>query len=276
MYRTFLALLLALCSCASYRDYRGIIHCHSKYSHDSEGTYEEILAAAKSAKVDFVIMTDHPPKDDPGLPLREGWRGVHDGVLFIQGAELGSQILAIGIREPVTASGRQAKIDAIHAQGGLAFIAHPEEVTTWDSFTGFDGMEIYNVHAAFKKHQRDAKFIAAAMKQLKEDPEHLFLMLCETDEAILARWRTLKVSGIAGNDAHQNVNILGVQVDPYVRNFRFVSTHVYAKELTEEAILEALKAGRCYVAFDLIGNPKELDHEPTREFRGKRYPWILK
>src|SRR5258706_15709512 len=68
-------------------DFRGIIHCHSKYSHDSKGTYEEILAAAKAAKVDFICMTDHPPKDDKGLPLREGWTGLHDGVLFIQGAE---------------------------------------------------------------------------------------------------------------------------------------------------------------------------------------------
>jgi hypothetical protein len=85
------------------RDFRGIIHCHSLFSHDSKGTYEEILAAAKAAKIDFICMTDHPPKDDKGRPLREGWTGIHDGVLFIQGAEYSDQILALGIKEPITA-----------------------------------------------------------------------------------------------------------------------------------------------------------------------------
>jgi hypothetical protein len=55
------------------REFRGIIHCHSLFSHDSKGTYEEILAAAKAAKIDFICMTDHPPKDDKGRSLREGW-----------------------------------------------------------------------------------------------------------------------------------------------------------------------------------------------------------
>ena len=127
----FLAVLLASCAggplpapTRPLRDFRGIIHCHSKYSHDSRGSYEEILAAAKAAKIDFVCMTDHPPKDDPGLPLREGWRGMRDGVLFIQGAEYGDNLLALGLKEPVTAKGRPARIDAIHAQGGLAFVCH--------------------------------------------------------------------------------------------------------------------------------------------------------
>jgi hypothetical protein len=68
---SFFVLLLASCSGSpptppvkALRDYRGIIHCHSKYSHDSQGTYEEILAAAKAAKVDFICMTDHPPSGD--------------------------------------------------------------------------------------------------------------------------------------------------------------------------------------------------------------------
>jgi hypothetical protein len=72
----FCVLLLSGCSqpeiqkpIKPLRDFRGIIHCHSKYSHDSKGTYEEILAAAKAAKVDFICMTDHPPSGDKVLPL---------------------------------------------------------------------------------------------------------------------------------------------------------------------------------------------------------------
>ncbi len=239
------------------REFRGIIHCHSLYSHDSKGTYEEILAAAKAAKVDFVCITDHPPKGDPGLSLREGWKGIRDGVLFIQGHELaGSNLLAIGIREPVRGATPAEKIADIHRQGGVAIVSHPEEVKDWEPYLAADGMEIFNVHAAFKKLRADPPRLAAALKAVKEDPDRSFLSLQELDPAVIAKWdeinRTRRFVGVAGNDAHQNVNVLGLQLDPYPRVFKFVSTHVMAEELTESSVLEALRAGRCFVAFETL------------------------
>jgi hypothetical protein len=239
------------------RDFRGIIHCHSMYSHDSKGTYPEILAAAKAAKVDFVVITDHPP-DDRGLPLREGWRGLRDGVLFIQGAELaGSNLLAVGIREPVSGGTIYEKILSIRMQGGLAFVSHPEEVKDWEAYSTADGMEVYNVHAALKRRTKsDPELIPRAIEMLATDPERVFTLLQETDPAILRRWeeenKRRPFTGIAGNDAHQNVKLAGYQVDPYERAFKFVSTHVLAEELTEPAVLDALKRGRCYVAFEVL------------------------
>jgi hypothetical protein len=238
------------------RDYRGIIHCHSKYSHDSQGTYEEILAAAKAAKVDFVCMTDHPPSGDKGLPLREGWRGIHDGVLFIQGAEYSDQILGLGLKEPISGKDRRSTIKAIHEQGGVAIACHPEEIDDWDAYAEADGMEIYNVHATLKRKFKDKAFLLEVAKAMKEDPEHSFQLLQELDPAILQKWdeinRTRPFTGIAGNDAHQNVKPFGLQLDPYPRAFKFVSTHVLADELREEVILGALRAGRSYVAFDIV------------------------
>src|SRR6185295_15658324 len=166
--RLALLLVVALAGCSQpgihtpikpLRDYRGIIHCHSKYSHDSKGTYEEILAAAKAAKVDFVCMTDHPPSGDKGLPLREGWRGIHDGVLFIQGAEYSDQILGLGLKEPISGKDRRETIKAIHEQGGVAIACHPEEIDDWDAFAEADGMEIYNVHATLKRKSKDKTFM---------------------------------------------------------------------------------------------------------------------
>lgn len=256
-----LALLLASCrggapQARPLRDFRGIIHCHSLHSHDSKGTYEEILAAAKAAGIDFVLMTDHPPKDDEARPLREGWNGVRDGVLFVRGAEYaGQHLLALGIREPARGDVR-ARIKAIHAQGGLAVISHPEEVTDWDAFAEADAIEVYNVHAAFKRRQRDPRFLSQVLKTLKEDPERGFEPLRELDPAIVAKWQELKKPGLAANDAHQNVNLFGLQLDPYPRAFRFVTTHVLAEELSERAVLDAIRRGRCYVRFE--GGP-----EPT-------------
>jgi len=240
------------------RDFRGIIHCHSKYSHDSQGTYEEILAAAKAAKVDFICMTDHPPAGDKGLPLREGWTGIHDGVLFIQGAEYSDQILGLGLKQPISGKDRRETIKAIHAQGGVAIACHPEEIDDWDAYAEADGMEIYNVHATLKRKSKDKLFMVEVVKKLKEDPEHSFQLLQDLDPAIVKKFdeqaslRLGAFSCIAGNDAHQNVKPFGLQLDPYARAFRFVSTHVLAPELTQEAILQALKTQRAYVAFDLL------------------------
>jgi len=261
------------------RDFRGIIHCHSLYSHDSRGTYEEILAAAKAAQVDFICMTDHPPSGDPGLPLREGWRGLHDGVLFIQGAEYSDHILGLGLTAPVQFKDREGTIRTIHEQGGIAIACHPEGIHDWSEFALADGMEIYNVHAAVLRHRNDPAFAAKVIKRLKEDPEHSFQLLQELDPAVLATWDEINKSrpfpGIAGNDAHQNVQFLGAQLDPYPRAFRFVSTHVLAGDLTERGVLDAIRRGRCYVAFDSLkpfrlGEPRTGMPDPRAEVRSYR------
>jgi hypothetical protein len=244
-------------------DFRGIIHCHSLYSHDSKGTYEEILDAAKAARVDFICMTDHPPKGDHGLSLREGWKGLHDGVLFIQGAEYGDNILGLGLKEPISGKDRRGTIRAIHDQGGVAIACHPEGIADWSEFDEADGMEIYNVHATVMKHRNDPLFAAQVVKKLKEDPEHSFRLLQELDPAIVATWDEINAkrpfTGIAGNDAHQNVNFLGLQLDPYARAFKFVATHVLAEDLTEKSVLGALREGRCYVEFEQVATNPDPD-----------------
>ncbi|HOW65560.1 MAG TPA: hypothetical protein P5186_23220 [Candidatus Paceibacterota bacterium] len=44
------------------------------------------------------------------------------------------------------------------------------------------------------------------------------------------------------------------QLDPYERMTRFVTTHVLARRLDEASILDALKAGRAFVGFDLVAD----------------------
>ncbi|HEX7896653.1 MAG TPA: PHP domain-containing protein [Planctomycetota bacterium] len=267
------------------REYRGILHCHSLHSHDSKGTYEEILAAAKAAKIDFIAMTDHPPKDET-IPFREGWRGLHDGVLFLQGAEYaGQHLLAVGTREPVHGSTAE-KIEAIHRQGGLAFLSHPEEVEDWTPYAAADGVEIYNVHAALKKRLKEPGFIPEVLRALKADPETSFQLLRRLDPDILAKWdavnRIRPFTGIAANDAHQNTAFFGTRLDPYPRAFRFVTTRVRAAALTEAAILDALRAGRCRVEFSDAPDPRDVETVVVGARRelwirkdGERRPWIL-
>jgi hypothetical protein len=48
--------------------------------------------------------------------------------------------------------------------------------------------------------------------------------------------------------------VFHLQLDPYERMGRFVGTHVLALELSEAAILDALRAGRAFVGFDRIAD----------------------
>lgn len=268
MNRIGLSVLLFVAGCSSaaeekdrsLRDFRGAIHVHTLYSHDSSGTYEEILAAAKRVGLDFVVITDHPPAEDPGRPLRLGWRGLHDGVLFIQGAELRHNILAVGIREPVRGEGRPGRIDEIHRQGGVAIASHVEEIDDWD-FAGCDGIEIFNIHTSFKGLQKDPKRFAEAIREFRSNPDEAWKRLCVPQKAQMEAWDRVsavrRVAAVAGNDAHQNT----FGLDPYWRSLGFVSTHVLATELTEEAILDGLRQGRTYVTFD---GAKDLDGRVPR------------
>src|SRR5262249_41070187 len=68
-----------------YRDFRGVLHAHAEDSTHTGGTGGELLAAAKSPGVQFVMLTDHvrPPRDF----VNADSRGMKEGVLFLPGAE---------------------------------------------------------------------------------------------------------------------------------------------------------------------------------------------
>ena len=70
---------------AGLNDYRAILHAHAEDSSHTGGTRPEMLAEAKRAGVDAILLTDHyrPPRDF----VTESWRGLRDDVLFIPGSE---------------------------------------------------------------------------------------------------------------------------------------------------------------------------------------------
>lgn len=211
--------LLLLAACSGLNDYRGVIHCHSYRSHDSDGTLDEIVAAAREAGVDFIMMTDHPA-DEPQPAIR----GMHGGVLFFDGAET---------------KGR------LWIEDRLVFVAHPEDFRDWND-AALDGMEIYNTHADVKG---DPKVLTA----LGYAPGKRFLSFWDPPAAFLAKWDEMtqrrRFVGIAGNDAHQNIRVGDVQLDPYAHSFRFVNTHVLARSIDDVA--ESLRMGRAFVAFEM-------------------------
>jgi hypothetical protein len=55
-----------------------------------------------------------------------------------------------------------------------------------------------------------------------------------------------------------------LDLDPYVRSFRHVSTHLLLRETTEKQVWEALSEGRAYVSFDWLADPTGFVYEAVR------------
>ena len=290
---------------AGWAEYRGILHSHSKYSHDSEVPFEEILRALKSARLDFICLSDHPIAERADFDLQ--WRGLHDGKLFIPGFEMKEGIMPFGVAAGIVLSNQTDSATLarqISENGGLLFYAHPEESRDWDR-PELVGMEIYNIHSDFKHFaRRPSALVPDLLINQRRYPEHVLRMLFSRPADFLHHWddlnRTRHITGVAGNDCHQNVGFRGfytrsgtirvedtspktlkefklnwftrplarlflgplqpdrklfhIQLDPYERMARFVNTHVLAHELSEPAILDALRAGRVFVGFDMIAD----------------------
>ncbi len=49
--------------------------------------------------------------------------------------------------------------------------------------------------------------------------------------------------------------ILEIDLDPYERSYRHVSTHLLMNDITRESVWDALRSGRAYVAFDWMADP---------------------
>src|SRR6185436_8147446 len=67
-------------------EFRANLHVHSSLSHDSRGTIEEIVTAAKRAGTQVLLFTEHPA--DSYDFFRDGHHGTIDGVLLVPGAEM--------------------------------------------------------------------------------------------------------------------------------------------------------------------------------------------
>jgi hypothetical protein len=291
---------------SGWTEFRGVCHSHSKFSHDSDVEFPEILAAAKTADISFIFMSDHCTNHKADYSKQ--WRGMHDGVLFSPGFEMEHGFMPWGLpSETVLDSSTEehALAAQIHQAGGLLFFAHSEETRLWD-LPELNGMEIYNIHSDVKENGYGNVFKDAFIS-LNKYPDQVFRTLYHRQTDILKHWddlnRSRKLVGIGANDCHRNNGFQGFytdhdtflvksnapddegkeyklnaltrtllrlfpgslepgarlfrfELDPYERSIRFTNTHLLARELTEPALLDALKEGRAFVAFDMIADAR--------------------
>lgn len=197
---------------SGYEDVRTLLHVHSSFSHDSRGTIDEIIAAAKDANVRVIMFSEHPANSYDYFI--DGHRGVKDGVLLIPGAETGG-FLAFprqSIQSQATNS-PQAYSDLVRSTGGLAFLSHLEERMDWE-IANVSGAEIYNTHADFKEETRFLAAFRAPLTMfglvgaLKQYPQEVFGAVLDYPADYLKRYDQLcqvaRHTGVSANDAHHN------------------------------------------------------------------------
>ena len=197
---------------SGYDDVRTLLHVHSAFSHDSRGTLEEIISAAKQAGVRVILFSEHPASHYDYVD--DGHRGVRDGVLLIGGAET-SGFLAWPTRsiQKEKTDSPQAYADLVRSTGGMVFLSHLEERMDWD-IKGLTGTEIYNTHADFKNEPRllaslrSPLTLFTLMGAVKLYPQEVFGALLDYPADYLARYDELcqheRLTGVSANDSHHN------------------------------------------------------------------------
>lgn len=268
---------------SNFVEFKGVLHVHSFLGGHSNGGFDEIIAAAKSNGLNFVIMTEHT--SDHFSTSDMTLKGTYGGVLFVNGNEAvlansdrlllvpgvaAADLIIVDVQDSYAGS-----LNDIATRGrgdkGLTFVAYPEKFSGWDT-NFYDGIEIYNIYTNAQQINSAVIFFDA-LWSYRSYPDLLFANFYRRPAESLRRWdqviakRGRSVVGIAGNDAHSNVGIslvdssgntlVGFKLDPYERSFRLVRLHVLlpaGQELSRDSLLAALKAGHAFIAFDLFGD----------------------
>jgi hypothetical protein len=247
-------------------DYSGVIHFHTMYTGDAKGTYEEITALANRQHVDFLISTERNNMQALA-DHKEGWYG---NVLTLVGVEMTrpeGYLLGLDLKSyPITREMPTAQVlDVIRGQGGMVFIAHPENPRwRWKYKEDPDiaGLEILDL-----TDQLNTASLAGMAAWLVDYPintPYAYLQMYHYPAETLRRWddviRKRGYVGIFAPDFHQRVNLWGdhyllfpkaedmlpLAHDHIVTPKPFA--HLFAQD--KAAIYGAIKAGHVYVAMD--------------------------
>lgn len=253
-----------------FNEYIGCIHVHTLYS-DGSGTYPEIIEAARAARLDYILFSDHQT-------LRgrdEGYTGWWDELFVsvgyeIQDADDRHHYLVFGTDETLPENlTHQEYIKAVKDGGYLGVAAHPLEQRVKNSLPGFPAItwsnldypeievvEIWNMMSHWLEATtiRNKYWNVLHPRSFSTNPAENLLKWW--DEANLER----KVVGIGSVDAHATkIKVLGIffkAIFDYKIMFKSIRTHLLSgmdirkldAKATETEIINVIKSGRCFLS----------------------------
>ena len=215
--------------------YKGNLHTHTTES-DGDADPEVVVEWYKQHGYDFLVLSDHNHRTILDHP-------VEGGPLMIPGEEISARIQSgtipihlngIGISrvvEPIDADEIvptiQANVDAILQAGGIVSINHPNYQWAFDhthisQITGAHLVEIFNGKHGANNHGGPGKFTTE-----------------EIWDGVLSAGK--RIFGVATDDSHNYFDFAKDMSNPG-RGWVFVE----AEELTSNAIVNGLAAGRFY------------------------------
>ncbi|MGI9034754.1 MAG: hypothetical protein ACR2GD_01830 [Pyrinomonadaceae bacterium] len=256
----------------NFRDYKGIIHAHTSLGGHSTGSFTELINAAQSDQLDFVVMTEHTDElyDTSALTLR----GNYKGVLFINGQEVDTATDRFLLLNGDAESNQMNKVstpdflEKYHALGKVVFITYPEKFKTWDS--NFDGVEVFSLHTNAAK-MNPLLFAEDALWSYHGYPQLVLAKYLRRPDDNLKKFDEIaanrKITLFAGSDAQSNIGfhifgddaqhkIINLKFDSYATIFNVIRNHVLLekdKPLTQENLLAALKNGHSFIGVDAWG-----------------------
>jgi len=181
---------------------RGAYHVHTTAS-DGRGTLAEVVAAARDAGLDFIVVTDHNVR----APERPEYV---DGVLVVPATEVSTpygHVVALGVSRALTRAERDGDpLGAIASLGGEAVLAHPFHPRR--PFTGWGrgawrGFEVVSNDTAWHRvvTDRDAGRIARAAAALPWDGAVAVLALSDDPSDELARFDAERLAAREAGEA---------------------------------------------------------------------------
>ena len=202
--------------------YRGDLHCHTYHS-DARGAPELLHAAARQAGLDFLAVADH------NTTTQRRYFHPHSSpeLVFVRGMEVTTAVghaNAYGIDDWIDFRMTRPEhahtlARLVHERGGLLSINHDKPTIPWDyELPEADCMEVW------QSSWMAWNWVALARYQER-----------------LATGRRL--SAIGGSDFHQPARLMPEGPLALARP----TTVLWLEELSEAAVLAAMKAGRGYV-----------------------------
>jgi hypothetical protein len=264
---------------------RGAYHIHSNRS-DGSGTPDAIAAAAASAGLQFIILTDHGDGTRPPDPP-----SYRHGVLVIDAVELNTTrghyaVLGMPASPYPIAGTPEDVIEDVRRLGGFGIAAHPGSPRASLSWQGWDapidGLEWINGDSEWRDEPR-MPLARALLTYVFRAPESMATLL-DRPSGVLARWdalaQTRRVVGLAGTDAHARLGVeqrsdpdtgtLHVRVPGYAPAFRMFSNHVVLEappsgnaDADAAALLDAIRRGHVYSVIDALATPGALAFSAT-------------
>jgi predicted metal-dependent phosphoesterase TrpH len=170
---------------------RGIIHCHSHYSHDSLTSIGAYLRAARRSQLDFIILTDHDSTAGARELRAAAARHMPELAVPIAAEYLTDEgdVIAAFLEEDVRTRHFPDFIDEARSKGAVLMLPHP-----------------------YVGHRAPEQIAGAA--------DLIEIVNCRTRKAQNARAQTLAKTigkpGYAGSDAHfsRSVGNVIVEVQP--------------------------------------------------------------